>query len=61
VTDPSKPTYWYKKNNLKHVTGFLTAAKKAALKQIAKDHDMTMARYVTRLLEKHVEEYKHKD
>lgn len=53
-----KEKYWYQKKRLKHVTGFLTKKDKELLQQIAKRRsDLTLTRYVTRLLEKHIEEY----
>lgn len=51
-----KHAYFYKRNNLKHATGFLSPDDYAKLKQLAKDADKSLARYVSRLLEKHIHE-----
>jgi len=54
---PIRGKYWYQRRNLKHVTGFLSAEKKKQLRRIAKTvGDMTLTRYVTRLLERHIKE-----
>lgn len=45
---------WYRTTGLKHVTGFLTPADKEKLKQLAKNADKSLTRYVSRLLESHV-------
>ena len=51
-----KHDYFYKRNNLKHATGFLSPADYEKLKALAKDADKSLARYITRLLEKHIAE-----
>lgn len=51
-----KHKYFYQRNNLKQVSGFLSPDDKAKLEQLAKDADKSMQRYVTRLLEKHIAE-----
>ncbi len=49
--------HWYQKRKLKHITGFLTKEKKEALQRIAKKKsDLTLTRYISRLLEKHIRE-----
>jgi hypothetical protein len=47
---------WYKTVSLKPVTAFLTAAEKEALRKLAREDDKSLCRYVTRLLQKHVQE-----
>ena len=51
-----KHDYFYKRNNLKHATGFLSPDDYEKLKALAKDADKSLARYITRLLEKHIQE-----
>lgn len=41
---------------MKHATGFLSPEDYEKLKQLAKDADKSLVRYVTRLLERHVKE-----
>ncbi len=50
----TKPTPWYVRAGLKHVTGFVTPANKAKLKTLAKKADKSLTRYVSRLLERHL-------
>lgn len=53
----AKEKHWYQKQKLKHITAFLSSSKKQQLKKLAKDNnDMTLTRYVTLLLEKHLKE-----
>lgn len=52
-----KHPYFYKRNNLKHATGFLTPEDYEKLKQLAKEADKSLVRYVTRLLEKHIRDH----
>ena len=58
VTPPkkSRKEHWYRKAGLKHVTGFVNAARKAKLKKLAAAADKSLARYVSRLLERHADE-----
>lgn len=53
-----KYDYWYRRRKLKHVTGFLSGVEKEFLKKLAKEQDQSLARYVTRLLQRHVKEKK---
>jgi hypothetical protein len=47
---------WYKKAGLKPITGFVSPSDKNKLKQLAKEADKSLTRYVSRLLEKHLQE-----
>ena len=47
--------YFYKRHNLKQVTGFVSEETLTKLKRKAKAEDKSLARYVTRLLEKDAE------
>ncbi len=49
-----KKDYWYKKVGRKHVTAFLVPSDIKKLKELAKNKDKSLARYVTRLLEQHI-------
>lgn len=50
---PSPKQYWYEKRKLKHVTGFVTYQTKLKLRELAKASDISLAKYVSRLLTKH--------
>lgn len=54
----SMPTkYWYQQRRLKHINIFLTAKQKIELKRIVKEtSDLTITRYVTRLILNHINE-----
>lgn len=51
-----KHPYFYRRNKLKHATGFLSPDDYEKLKQLAKDADKSLVRYITRLLENHIRE-----
>ncbi len=47
--------YWYQRRRLKHVNVFLTADQKLQLKKIVKEKsDLTLTRYLSRLVVKHI-------
>jgi len=45
---------WYRKHNVKHVTGFLSPGDKKKLQKLADMDDKSLVLYVTRLLERHL-------
>jgi hypothetical protein len=51
-----KYPYFYQRHKLKHATGFVSAPNLVKLKQLAKDADKSLTRYVSRILEKHIED-----
>ncbi len=54
--------HWYQKKKLKHVTAFLTEKQRRELKRIVKEtSELTLTRYVTTLLVKHIEEKKNQE
>jgi hypothetical protein len=53
----SRLKYWYQKRRLKHLNVYLTSERKDQLKEIVKaKSDLTVSRYLSRLVEKHIEE-----
>lgn len=51
-----KYEHWYKTANVKHVAAFLRPHDYLILKRLASEADKSLTRYVTRLLEKHIQE-----
>lgn len=49
--------YWYQRRKLKQVSGFLTKKQKEELQRIARNKsDLTLVRYITRLLIDHIKQ-----
>lgn len=48
--------YFYERNKLKQVSGFVSKEDYERLRRLARDADKSLVRYVTRLLESHIKE-----
>ncbi len=55
-----KPKHWMHKLKLKPMPGFLTKEEKDILKLLAKLEDKSLQRYITRIIQRHIGENKHK-
>lgn len=53
--------YFYERNRLKAVTGFVSKEVKAHLQRLAKEADKSLVRFISRLLEQYVRDSKRKE